>query len=126
LIPVIADSHQYLTADYDRLNQVLSNLISNALRHTPKDGTIFIETESASSPERSVRIIVKDTGAGIASEDLPFIFDRFWRGDKSRTERTHSGLGLAITKQLIHAHGGTIEVQSDGMPGKGTTFIIEL
>jgi len=126
LIPVIADSHQYLTADYDRLNQVLSNLISNALRHTPKDGTIFIETESASSPERSVRIIVKDTGAGIASEDLPFIFDRFWRGDKSRTERTHSGLGLAITKQLIHAHGGTIEVQSDGLPGKGTTFIIEL
>jgi two-component system OmpR family sensor kinase/two-component system sensor histidine kinase BaeS len=124
LIPVIADSHQHLTADYDRLNQVLSNLISNALRHTPKDGTIFIETESASSPERSVRIIVKDTGVGIASEDLPFIFDRFWRGDKSRSERTHSGLGLAITKQLIHAHGGTIEVQS--APDQGTTFIIEL
>lgn len=124
LIPVIADAHQQLTADYDRLNQVLSNLISNALRHTPKDGTIFIETESASSPERSVRIIVKDTGAGIASEDLPFIFDRFWRGDKSRSERTHSGLGLAITKQLIHAHGGTIEVQS--APDQGTAFIIEL
>ena len=126
LIPVIADSHQYLTADYDRLNQVLSNLISNALRHTPKDGTIFIETESASSPERSVRIQVKDTGSGIASEDLPFVFDRFWRGDKSRSERAHSGLGLAITKQLIVAHHGTIEVQSDGMPGKGTTFVIEL
>jgi two-component system OmpR family sensor kinase/two-component system sensor histidine kinase BaeS len=124
LIPVIADSHQYLTADYDRLNQVLSNLISNALRHTPKDGTIFLETESSSNPERSVRIIVKDTGAGIASEDLPFIFDRFWRGDKSRTERTHSGLGLAITKQLIHAHGGTIEAQSK--LGEGTAFIIEL
>jgi two-component system OmpR family sensor kinase/two-component system sensor histidine kinase BaeS len=124
LIPVIADAHQTLTADYDRLNQVLSNLISNALRHTPNDGTIFLETESSSNPERSVRIIVKDTGAGIASEDLPFIFDRFWRGDKSRTERTHSGLGLAITKQLIHAHGGTIEAQSK--LGEGTTFIIEL
>ena len=122
----IANPNQELTADYDRLNQVVSNLISNALRHTPKGGKIFIETGTASSVERSVRITVKDTGAGIASEDLPFIFDRFWRGDKSRSERTHSGLGLAITKQLIHAHGGTIEAQSDGLPGKGTTFTIEL
>jgi len=122
----MTNSNQELTADYDRLNQVLSNLISNALRHTPEGGTIFIETEAGSSEKRSVRIIVKDTGAGIASEDLPFIFDRFWRGDKSRTERTHSGLGLAITKQLILAHGGTIEAQSDGLPGKGTTFMIEL
>ena len=113
-----------LTADYDRLNQVLSNLISNALRHTPRGGTISVETGSGAGPERSVRIIVKDTGAGIASEELPFIFDRFWRGDKSRSERTHSGLGLAISKQLIHAHGGTIEVQSE--LGKGTTFTIEL
>ena len=71
-----------------------------------------------------MRITVKDTGAGIASEDLPFIFDRFWRGDKSRSERTHSGLGLAIAKQLIHAHGGTIEAQS--AVGMGTTFTIEL
>jgi len=120
----IANPHQELTADYDRLNQVMSNLISNALRHTPEDGTISIETGSGSSEERSVRITVKDTGAGIASEDIPFIFDRFWRADKSRSERTHSGLGLAIAKQLIHAHGGTIEVQSE--VGHGTTFIIEL
>ncbi|HXQ35830.1 MAG TPA: ATP-binding protein, partial [Anaerolineales bacterium] len=120
----IAKPNQELTADYDRLNQVLSNLFSNALRHTPEGGTISIKTESASSPERSVRITVKDTGSGITSEDLPFIFDRFWRGDKSRSERMHSGLGLAITKQLVHAHGGTIDVQSE--LGKGTTFIIEL
>ncbi len=122
----IADPNQKLTADYDRLNQVLSNLISNALRHTPEDGTISIETGPGSNEERSVRIVVKDTGAGIVPGDLPFIFDRFWRGDKSRTERTHSGLGLAITKQLIHAQNGTIDVQSDGLPGKGTTFTIEL
>jgi signal transduction histidine kinase len=122
----IADPTQTLTADYDRLNQVLSNLISNALRHTPQSGTISIETGTGSSEERSVRITVKDTGAGIASEDLPFIFDRFWRGDRSRTERTHSGLGLAISKQLIHAHSGRIEVQSEGLPGKGTMFTIEL
>jgi len=120
----VADPNQELTADYDRLNQVLSNLISNALRHTPRGGIISIETGPGSSADRSVRISVKDTGAGIASEDLPFIFDRFWRGDKSRSERTHSGLGLAITKQLILAHGGTIEAQSE--PGKGTTFSIEL
>ncbi|MBI3241551.1 MAG: HAMP domain-containing histidine kinase [Chloroflexi bacterium] len=122
----IADPNQKLTADYDRLNQVLSNLISNALRHTPEGGTISIETGSGSNEERSVRIVVKDTGAGIASDDLPFIFDRFWRGDKSRTERMHTGLGLAITKQLVHAQNGTIDVQSDGLPGKGTTFTIEL
>jgi two-component system OmpR family sensor kinase/two-component system sensor histidine kinase BaeS len=122
----IVNPNQQITADYDRLNQVLSNLISNAFRHTPQGGRISIEAESGLSPESAVRIMVMDTGAGIASEDLPFIFDRFWRGDKSRTERTHSGLGLAITKQLIHAHGGTIEAQSEGRPGRGTTFIIEL
>jgi signal transduction histidine kinase len=120
----IADPTQYLTADYDRLDQVLSNLMLNALHHTPEGGKISIETEAGSSPERSVRISVEDTGAGIASEDIPFIFDRFWRADKSRTGRTHSGLGLAITKQLVHAHGGTIDVQSE--LGKGTTFTIEL
>jgi two-component system OmpR family sensor kinase/two-component system sensor histidine kinase BaeS len=120
----LADPHQELIADYDRLNQVMSNLISNALRHTPSGGNISIDTGSGSSAVRSVRILVKDTGTGIASEDLPFLFDRFWRGDKSRRERTHSGLGLAITKQLIHAHNGTIEVQSE--MGMGSTFIIEL
>jgi len=120
----IANPNQELTADYDRLTQVLSNLISNALRHTPNGGTVSIETGIGSSPERNVRIAVIDSGLGIAPEDLPFIFDRFWRGDKSRSERTHSGLGLAITKQLIHAHGGTIEAQS--LVGKGTTFTIEL
>ncbi len=120
----LADENQQVTADYDRLNQVLSNLISNALRHTPQGGKISIETESTVGTERSVRISVKDTGAGIASDDLPFIFDRFWRGDKSRSGRTHSGLGLAIAKQLIHAHDGTIEAQSE--LGTGTSFIIEL
>lgn len=113
-----------LTADYDRLDQVLSNLISNALRHTPRGGTISIETELIADEEKSVRITVNDTGAGIASEDLPFIFDRFWRADRSRSERSHSGLGLAIARQLILAHSGTIEVQSEA--GKGTTFIINL
>jgi len=117
------DSSQELTADYDRLNQVLSNLISNALHHTPPGGTISIKTGSIVN---GIRIVVKDTGSGISAEDLPFIFDRFWREDKSRTRESglHSGLGLAIAKQLIHAHHGIIEAQSK--TGEGTTFIIEL
>lgn len=114
-----------LTADYDRLNQVLSNLTSNALRHTPKGGEVSVRTEPIQgNPGYSLQISISDTGAGIPAEDLPFIFDRFWRGDKSRRERTHSGLGLAIAKQLIHAHSGRIDVQSE--LGKGTTFIIQL
>jgi two-component system OmpR family sensor kinase/two-component system sensor histidine kinase BaeS len=113
-----------LTADYDRLNQVLSNLISNALRHTPGGGIISIEAGSITGTEKSVRISVRDSGAGIPSEDLPFIFDRFWRGDRSRSERSHSGLGLAIARQLILSHGGKIDVQSE--LGSGTTFSIEL
>lgn len=113
-----------LNADYDRLNQVLSNLVSNALRHTLQGGRITVEAESIQGQERSVRIRVKDSGVGIASEDLPFIFDRFWRGDRSRTNRSNSGLGLAITKQLVLAHKGEIKVESE--LGNGTTFIIEI
>jgi signal transduction histidine kinase len=73
-----------------------------------------------------VRLVVKDTGAGIAAEDLPFIFDRFWRGDPARTrqEGAGSGLGLAIARRLVELHGGTIRAESQ--VGAGTTFIIEL
>jgi len=124
LSSVLATPSLELTADYDRLNEVLSNLISNALRHTPRGGAISIETESAEGGEGGVRIRVKDSGEGIASENLPFIFDRFWRGDKSRSNRTNSGLGLAISRQLILAHKGTINVESE--IGYGTAFTIEL
>jgi signal transduction histidine kinase len=124
----IANADQKVTADYDRLNQVLSNLIANALRHTPSGGAVSVQAQSiekhTGNSNSNLQITVRDTGSGIPAEDLPFIFDRFWRGDKSRSERTHSGLGLAIAKQLLHAHGGTIEVESE--PGKGTTFTVEL
>ena len=111
-----------LEADYDRMLQVLGNLLTNALHHTPENGTITLHGETI---EDGVRITVADTGTGIPSEDLPYIFDRFWRGDKSRA-RTEgsSGLGLAITKQLVLAHGGTITAES--VVGKGTIFTIEL
>lgn len=121
----LADPNQELTADYDRLDQVLSNLVSNALRHTPRGGIVSIESEPIKdNANYQLRITIQDTGSGIPPEDLPFIFDRFWRADRSRSERAHSGLGLAIAKQLVHAHGGRIEVQSE--VGKGTTFVIEL
>jgi signal transduction histidine kinase len=73
-----------------------------------------------------VRLLLSDTGEGIAPADLPFIFDRFWRADQARTQSSSagSGLGLAIARQLIQAHGGTIQVES--APGQGTEFIIEL
>ena len=118
----VPDPSPEIEADYDRLNQVLANLLTNALRHTPENGQITLRAENISD---GVRITVGDTGGGISAEDLPYIFDRFWRGDKSRT-RTEgsSGLGLAITKQLVLAHGGTISAESQ--LGQGTTFTIEL
>jgi signal transduction histidine kinase len=117
---------QKITADYERLSQVFSNLMSNALRHTPNGGTISLETEAIAVDRKRIRIRIKDTGEGIAADNLPFIFDRFWRGEKSRPREGHasSGLGLAIARQMIQAHGGTIEAQSE--LGKGTTFIVEL
>ena len=118
----VRDPSLEINADYDRLNQVLANLLTNALRHTPENGQIILSAETI--PE-GARITLSDTGAGIPPEDLPYIFDRFWRGDKSRA-RTEgsSGLGLAITRQLVLAHGGTINAESE--LGKGTKFTIEL
>lgn len=120
----ISNTGMELSADYDRLNQVLSNLISNALRHTPRGGQISIDAAWENGEQQTVTIHVKDSGQGIPAEDLPFIFDRFWRGDRSRTGRANSGLGLAITKQLVQAHGGTIDVQSK--INEGTVFTITL
>jgi two-component system OmpR family sensor kinase/two-component system sensor histidine kinase BaeS len=113
----------FITADPGRLDQVLGNLVHNALRHTPQGGSITLRAEPI---QEGVRLQVSDTGEGIPAEDLPFIFDRFWRGDRSRARAggASSGLGLAICKQLVQAHGGRIEVESQ--LGNGTTFTIEL
>jgi signal transduction histidine kinase len=108
-----------IQVDAGRLDQVLSNLIANALDHTPPGGEIHI---SAESTEPGVRIMVADNGRGIAAEDLPFIFDRFWRGEGAR--QASSGLGLAIAQQLVQAHGGKIGVESQ--INEGTTFTISL
>ncbi len=110
-----------LEADADRLGQVLRNLLSNALRHTAAGATVTVRV-SANATADQVALVVADTGAGIAPQDLPYIFDRFYRGDRSR--RGSSGLGLAIARQLVKAHGGDIGVQSE--LGKGATFTVTL
>jgi two-component system OmpR family sensor kinase/two-component system sensor histidine kinase BaeS len=119
----VTNPDQEITADYDRLNQALSNLISNSIRHTLQGGKISLRAESPIT-NHQLQITIQDTGSGVSPEALPFIFDRFWRGDKSRSDRTHSGLGLAITKQIVLAHGGTIDVESK--VGEGTKFLIEI
>lgn len=101
-----------ITMDSDRINQVISNLIGNAIYYTPAGGIITIQ--AAVEPDKKVlQISVSDTGPGIDAADLPYIFDRFYRTDKSRSRNSGgSGLGLAIAKQLVEAHGGTIWAES--------------
>lgn len=101
-----------LTAELDpqRIEQVLSNLIGNALRYVNENGKVWV---TANEINDSLQITVNDNGAGIPEEDLPFIFDRFWRKEKSRSRTSGgTGLGLAIAKQLIEAQGGTIEAKN--------------
>jgi signal transduction histidine kinase len=108
--------------DPDRMAQVLGNLISNAMRHTPAGGEIVLSAEARSD---SVALAVHDTGVGIAPEHLPHIFDRFYRGDQSRyQENGESGLGLAIAKSIVEAHDGKISAAS--APGAGTTVTVQL
>jgi two-component system OmpR family sensor kinase/two-component system sensor histidine kinase BaeS len=111
-------------ADADRLRQVLHNLLANAVRHTPANGIVTVAVEgSGDGPSGFVRITVADTGPGIAPADLPHVFDRFWRADKSRSrQQGGSGLGLAIARQWVEAHGGQIGVESQGVPGQGSRF----
>ena len=112
--PVLADGQQ--------VARVLSNLVSNALRHTPAGGEVQV---SATRADQWVTVEVSDSGEGIAAADLPHVFDRFYRGEKSRSRATGgSGLGLAIAHSIVEAHGGRIWVESE--PGQGARFFFTL
>jgi signal transduction histidine kinase len=107
--------------DPDRMAQVLSNLVSNALRYTPEGGEIFL---SAKSGDSHLVLEVKDSGSGIDPEDIDHVFDRFFRSDVSRQQNGESGLGLAIARSIVLAHGGELTAKST--VGKGTTFSISI
>ncbi len=108
--------------DVDRISQVLANLLSNALRHTPSGGRITVTVEEPWEPAGPwLQVSVTDTGPGVSQQDLPYVFDRFYRADRSRSRSTGgTGLGLAIVKQLVEAHAGRVWVESQ--PGHGATF----
>ena len=113
-----------LAADRGRIRQLLTNLLTNAIKYTPAGGRVAIACRPESG---AVRLDVLDTGIGIAPGDLPNIFERFWRADPARSrtgERPGVGLGLAICRWIAEAHGGSISVQS--RPGRGTTFTVSL
>jgi two-component system, OmpR family, sensor kinase len=112
-----------INGDRDRLKQVLINLVSNAINYTPKGGDIYLSLGKVGD---NARLIVRDTGQGIAPEDLPHIFERFYRAEKSRTRSKTGGfgLGLSIANWIIDHHGGRIEVKS--AENKGSTFCIYL
>ena len=112
-----------LNGDRDRLKQVLLNLVSNAIQYTPPGGEVFLSLTKIGD---QCRLIVRDTGPGIPAEDLPHIFERFYRAEKSRTRLKPGGfgLGLSIAKWIVEHHGGNIKVVSK--EGQGTTFVIWL
>jgi signal transduction histidine kinase len=109
--------------DPERIAQVLGNLVDNALRHTPPGGSV---TLGARATTDAVELSVSDTGAGIDPRHLPHLFERFYRADEARDRHSGgSGIGLAISKALVEAHGGRIRATSDG-PGRGSTFVVVL
>ena len=111
-----------IAGDGDRLVQVVTNLISNAIKYTPEGGQVWVSTQLRND---GCELIVKDNGIGIPVQDLPRIFERFYQVDKSRGPERGTGLGLAITKEIIEAHGGIIQIESPGV-NQGTTVTIWL
>ena len=121
LVIRVGEDCPQVNVDVERMSQVLDNLIVNAFRYTPQGGKVTME---AVATHGEVLMRVKDTGSGISPEDLPHIFDRFYRGDKSRPHNGESGLGLAIAKSIVEAHGG--EIHADSKLGEGAEFTITL
>ncbi len=111
--------------DRARLRQLLLNLVTNAIKYTPRGGRVELSVTRRGADETA--IAVRDTGIGIAANDLPHVFDRFWRADRVRSraaERGGFGLGLSISQWIVQAHGGSITVQS--RLGRGSVFTVLL
>ena len=121
---VLDPSAGLVAGDPDRLRQIVWNLVSNAVKFTPRSGRVTVRVER--DPPTGVRLVVEDTGAGIPREFLPHVFERFRQGDSSNT-RSHGGLGLglAVARHLVELHGGTIDARSEG-EGRGATFTVTL
>lgn len=108
--------------DKDKISQVVVNLISNALKYTPKDGKVEVQIYEE---ETYIELSVKDTGIGISQDDLPYVFERFYRADESRNKLTGgAGIGLTISKSIVNAHGGSITV--DSIIDQGTNFMVKI
>ena len=120
----VPDHPVRLAVDRGRIREMLLNMVTNAIKYTPQGGRIALNLDE---DDDAVTLSVRDTGIGIAAGDLPYIFERFWRADPARSrtgERPGVGLGLAITKWIAEAHGGSITVQS--RPGRGSVFTVRL
>jgi signal transduction histidine kinase len=110
-----------ITGDPERLSQVVMNLLTNAIQYNQPGGEVRV----ALKPQGGLAVLtIADTGQGMAAEDLPRVFERFYRADKSRTGGGSAGLGLSICKAIVEAHGGTIEAASE--PGQGSVFTVRL
>jgi signal transduction histidine kinase len=122
LVVAASENDPVMTGDPTRVQQIVSNLLSNGIKFTPAGGHVVVEVFN---DDLKTHIRVRDTGPGIAPELLPHVFERFRQGDSSPT-RAHSGLGLglAIAQHLVERHGGTIEAHSEGA-GKGTEFVVQ-
>jgi signal transduction histidine kinase len=108
--------------DYDKFERVIANLVVNAINYTPNKGTISIQTDNT---DTHIQLIVTDTGQGIPTDEIPQIFNRFYRSERAKkVSGSGSGIGLAIVKGLVEAHNGTIAVKS--VVDKGTTFTVML
>lgn len=118
----LEDDHLPVTGDADRMGQVLDNLLANALAHTPRGGRISVRGAIAGDV---VQLRVIDTGEGIASEHLPHLFERFYRADPARRHTSGSGIGLTISRAIVHGHRGEVSATSEG-PGHGAVFEVEL
>ena len=119
-----AEGECFVDMDADLIREAITNIMSNAMRYTPEGGWVVVSVER-DRPRGEARVSVQDTGIGIAREDIPRVFSRFWRSDASR-ERVSGGLGvgLALTKEIVDKHKGTISVESE--LDKGTTFTIHV